>query len=246
MIDRPQLLVSIRAASELDEAVRGGADIVDVKNTNEGSLGAPSLDLLRAARAAVRSPTLLSVALGDAPHLPGSFGLAAAGAAAFEPDFVKVGLLGSDTPALALELLSAVCRGAAATSGSCRVVAVAYADSTRAGGLPPAELPAVARDAGAIGVMLDTAVKDGASLFAAMSAPTVRDFAASAKRAGLLVALAGSLTSDDFARAADLGADIIGVRGAACVGGRSGTVNAARVAALKAALAARGHTLATS
>ena len=42
---------------------------------------------------------------------------------------------------------------------------------------------------------------------------------------------------DDLKRARRLGADIVGVRGSACEGGREGTVSAARVRALRAALA---------
>src|SRR6266487_4188117 len=51
--------------------------------------------------------------------------------------------------------------------------------------------------------------------------------------AGLFAALAGSLTGRDFATARALGAELVGVRGAACIGGRRGRVSQARVAALQ-------------
>jgi uncharacterized protein (UPF0264 family) len=49
--------------------------------------------------------------------------------------------------------------------------------------------------------------------------------------------MAGALGPADFERAQRLGADIVGVRGSACDGGRQGTVSASRVRALRAALA---------
>ena len=53
---------------------------------------------------------------------------------------------------------------------------------------------------------------------------------------GLTVALAGQLTIDDLSPVLDTGADIAGVRGAACEGGRSSRISAERVNALKATM----------
>ncbi len=55
---------------------------------------------------------------------------------------------------------------------------------------------------------------------------------------GLFTALAGSLGEPGLRTALALGADIVGVRGAACDGGRTGRVSVARVAALSAFVAA--------
>lgn len=225
-----RLLVSLVAADEAAAALTGGADIVDVKNPAEGALGAPAPGVLRAVRERVAAPVLLSVALGDAPHLPGTLALAAAGAAACGADYVKVGLRGSDEPAAALEMLRAL---VAAVGTTARVVAVTYADG---GGLPPLELPRVAAEAGAHGVMLDTLEKHGVSTFAALGAAAVAAFVEEARERGLATALAGSLGSEGLARAARLGVDFVGVRGAACDGGRDGVVSVARVRALRTAL----------
>ena len=58
-------------------------------------------------------------------------------------------------------------------------------------------------------------------------------FVSSVREAGLFVALAGQLTADDLPFVRDAGADIAGVRGAACDGGRNGHVSAERVRALR-------------
>ena len=234
---RVRLLVSVVNADEVEAALAGGADIVDVKNPAEGSLGAPVPALLRAVRSRVASPAEVSVALGDAPHLPGTMALAAAGAAACGADYLKIGLFGSARPEQALELLAAVRGAATDVNPRTQLMAAAYADASRVGALAPGELPSIARQAGFDGVMLDTAVKDGVSTFTAMGEDGVADFFAAARALGLVTALAGALGSADLDRAQRLGADIVGVRGSACEGGRQGTVSAARVRALHAALA---------
>jgi uncharacterized protein (UPF0264 family) len=232
----PRLLVSVVAPDEVAAALAGGADIVDVKNPGEGPLGAATPAVLAAVRARVIVPVTLSAALGDAP-LPGTLALAAAGAVACGADYVKLGLRGCDGPDAAVALLAAVRAAAQRVDPNVRVVAVAYADAERVGGLPPHELPAVARRAGAHGVMIDTAVKDGRSTLDLLGEPGVAAFAASARGLGLSVALAGGLRLADLPRLARLGVDVVGVRGAACVGGRGGTVSATRVCQLRDALA---------
>jgi uncharacterized protein (UPF0264 family) len=232
----PRLLVSVVSAEEVAAALEGGADVVDVKNPAEGSLGAPTPGLLREIRSFVTPPVLLSAALGDAPHLPGTMALAAAGAVACGADYVKVGLLGSARPEQALELILAARLAASEANPRAKLVAVAYADASRVGALPPAALPAIARQAGAHGVMLDTAVKDGTSTFGALGEDALAAFVAEARALGLMTALAGALRLDDFPRLRSLGVDLVGVRGSACDGGRGGRVSAARVGRLRAAL----------
>ena len=93
----------------------------------------------------------------------------------------------------------------------------------------------VASRCGAAGVLLDTADKGGPGLCELLSAGELSALAAIAHRHGLLFALAGKLTAADFPVARQVGADIVGVRGAACEGGRTGQVSSERVRALKSA-----------
>ena len=53
-----RLLVSVVDVDEAREAAAAGADIVDVKNPDEGSLGAPSPAVIEGVRAAVPAPLL--------------------------------------------------------------------------------------------------------------------------------------------------------------------------------------------
>jgi uncharacterized protein (UPF0264 family) len=234
-----RLLVSVLDPGEARDAAAAGADIIDVKNPAEGSLGAPSPRVIARVRAAVPAGRPVSAAIGDMPNLPGTAALAALGAARSGAAFVKVGLWGATTEAQAVDLLRAV-RDAVGELGGTTVVAAAYADSRRVphGPLAPELLPRVARAAGVQVCLLDTAVKDGRGLFDWLTGEELAAIVDEAHAGGLEVALAGSLRAGDLAALRATRADIAGVRSAACVDGhRAGPLDPARVRALRAACA---------
>lgn len=215
-----KLLVSVVEAGEVGPAVRGGADIIDVKNPREGSLGAGFPHVIRDVRESTPAELPVSAAIGDFPNLPGMAALAAAGAAGCGVQYVKVGLLGPREPADALVLLREVCRAVRDRDPSARVMATGYADARRVGALLPADLPDAAARAGADGCMLDTADKAAGTLLDALPGDELEAFVAACRHHGLLCALAGSLRGDDVPRVLALGPDIVGFRGAACGGDR--------------------------
>lgn len=233
-----RLLVSVLDAGEAEDAVAGGADIVDVKNPGEGALGAPVPSVIERVRAAVPDGLPISVAIGDMPNLPGTAALAALGAAGCGARYVKVGLWGPRTEAEAFELLCQV-QGAISRCAGVSLVAAAYADAERLPDPPisPMALARVARAAGADGCLIDTAVKDGRGLFDWLPPDAVATLVTEAHRAGLWVALAGSLRLADVPVIRAAGADIVGVRSAACRGGRrAGPLDAALVSGLRTAV----------
>jgi uncharacterized protein (UPF0264 family) len=130
---------------------------------------------------------------------------------------------------------------AGAALGGAEVVAVAYADFACAGALSPDRILDAASGAGARGVLLDTVRKDGPSTLALVSADRLAAWVNRARSAGLFTAVAGRLRAEDVPIVHASGADIAGVRGAACDGGRDGDVNAEKVRRLRAALRARTH-----
>jgi uncharacterized protein (UPF0264 family) len=234
-----RLLVSVVDEHEARAAAAAGADIIDVKNPGEGALGAPSPAVIERVRAAVPATLPVSAAIGDMPNLPGTAALAALGAARSGAAFVKVGLWGTSTEPEAVALLRTVRDAVAAVPGTV-MVAGAYADARRVahGPLAPALLPRVARAAGVGVCLLDTAVKDGRGLLDWLSADELASLVDDAHDAGLHVALAGALRAEDLPAIRATGADIVGVRSAACShGSRSGSLAAARVRALRAACA---------
>jgi len=228
-----RLLVSVASAAEASAALAGGADVIDAKDPRAGALGAVSTEVLREIHAAVASRRPVTAALGDAADDSeierASRAFAAAGAS-----LVKVGFAGIGSAGRAAALIAAAVRGARAGSdGKGGVVAVAYADAERGASLAPVALVEVAARAGATGVLLDTADKGGPGLRGLVEAGALAAWVAETHQTGLLVALAGKLTVDDLPFVRDAGADVAGVRGAACVGGRTGTVSADRVRLLK-------------
>jgi len=224
-----QLLVSVAGPSEARAALAGGADVIDAKDPHNGALGAVRPEALRAIRAAVPSGHPLSVVVGDGGR-PEPLARRAAAASRLAAAFAKVGFGGVTTREHARRLAAAAQRGA---GGQARLVLVAYADWRRAESLDPGTLIAVAARAGATGVLLDTAVK-AAGLFALLDPDAIGAWVATAHAAGLFAGLAGGLRGADFALARELGADLVGVRGAACVGGRTGRLSAVRVVELSA------------
>jgi hypothetical protein len=106
------------------------------------------------------------------------------------------------------------------------VVAAGYADAYRVGAVDPLVIPKVARDAGCDVAMLDTAVKDGKTLFDHMDLDLLREFVEETHKYGMKCALAGSIKIEEIPMLKEIGCDIVGVRGAACT---QGDRNAGRI-----------------
>jgi (5-formylfuran-3-yl)methyl phosphate synthase len=228
-----RLLVSVSTAAEASAAVAGGANIIDAKNPHAGALGAVSLEVLREIYSAVGGTRPVTAALGDAIDdrdlERDACAFAAAGAR-----YVKVGFAGITSPARVAALIAAAARGALLGSdGAASLVAVAYADADRVDAVPADAFVTLAARAGARGLLLDTADKSGPGLRGLMPPEVLARWVAEAHQAGVFVALAGKLTADDLTFVRDAGADIAGVRGAACEGGRTGRISTKKVTLLR-------------
>jgi uncharacterized protein (UPF0264 family) len=227
-----RLMISVVSAAEAREAMLGGAEILDVKNPAEGSLGAQPPRIIREIKDLTSGKAEVSAAIGDMPNLPGTAALAALGAAVCGADYVKVGLYGPRTVAQATTLLREVQQ--AVQSFSISIIAAGYADFQRVGTLNPECLPLLAASAGVKGCLLDTAIKDGHTLFDFLNSRSLRLLSEQAHASGLLFGLAGALREQDLPLARDLGADVVGLRTAACRDRR-------REGPLQAALVERLH-----
>jgi len=233
-----QLLISVRDALEANDALEGGADIIDAKEPLAGALGSVSPAAFFAIVTAVGSRRRVSAALGDAGDEQAverqALAFARAGAV-----FVKIGFAGVASQERVAALMAAAKAGADA--GGAGLIAVAYADGADVGALSADHILDVALRAGTRGVLLDTVRKDGPSSLALVSADRLAAWVDRARAAGLLTSIAGRLMAEDLTTVLDTGADIAGIRGAACDGGRDGRVSAARVRRLRTALRVRTH-----
>ncbi len=213
-----RLLVSVKNRAEALEAVEGGGHIIDVKNPDEGALGANFPWVIRQVREVVPEGIDVSATIGDLPNLPGASSLAALGATVSGADYVKTSLFGVKTTSEAAFLIGEVCRATKEQNKATKVIAAGYADYEKIGCLSPLEVPEIAHKAGADGAMIDVNVKTHGGLFELLSEEELRKFVSDSHELGLTVSLAGSLDRGDMAKVFSLGADIVGVRRAVCRG----------------------------
>jgi uncharacterized protein (UPF0264 family) len=214
-----ELLVSPSSIEEARNSL--AADIIDVKKPSEGSLGANFPWVVNAVKELTDKP--VSAAIGDYDFKPGGAAQTAYGAACAGADYIKVGLNFSG-PERAREFIQAVVKGVKWQFPEKYVVIAAYADYERINTISPFEMASIAGETGADLAMIDTAVKDGKSLFDYFDIPTLREFADTNRELGLKTALAGSLKFDDIESLKKINPDIIGVRGMVCGGDRSDSV----------------------
>jgi uncharacterized protein (UPF0264 family) len=198
------------------EAIAGGADIIDVKNPLEGALGANYPWVIRQIREITPRRLEVSCTLGEVGNLPGSVSLAAYGAASLGVDYIKVGLGGIKTPKEAIFLLQNAIKAAKECNPKIKVAVAGYADAAETDAINPLVIPEIAYKSQVDVAMLDTSVKDGKTLFDHLSEEQLKKFVDSAHGFGLEAALAGSLRKQDLPVIYGLGADIAGLRGAAC------------------------------
>jgi (5-formylfuran-3-yl)methyl phosphate synthase len=208
-----QLLASVTGPAEAEQAICGGADLIDCKDPTQGALGALPLERIAAIVSAVAGRRPVSATIGDLPAAAALTLDRIHATAATGVDYVKVGLFSDRHLEIGLPAIAALAPVARATG--CAIVAVLFAD--RAPTL--ADLRPFAT-AGCAGVMLDTADKSGGRLLDHLGPARLAAFVAQARSLGLLCGLAGSLRLDDVPRLRPLGPDYLGFRGALCASGR--------------------------
>lgn len=221
--DRPAFLASVTSAVEAEQALRGGADIIDCKSPAAGALGALPLEIVRAivGRVARRAP--VSATIGDLTGAPHVIARAAEAMAGTGVDYVKVGFFGAVD---AREVIAAL---SDAKLPKTRLVAVLMADRD-----VDFSLMRGLAASGFAAVMLDTADKRTGSLAAILARHRLEAFVDTAAANGLRSGLAGSLQLGDVESLWHLAPDVLGFRGALCVASRSSALDERRVAAVRA------------
>lgn len=197
-------LASVRNAAEAECVLAAGADIVDLKEPDEGALGAVAPSVVRACLRTIGGRKPVSATVGDLPMNPAVVADAVAATAELGVDTVKLGILVGGDPWGCFEVL-----GSLGTPAD--LVLVFFGDMPT--DIDPVE---AARASGANGVMLDTAGKERGSLTDHMTLGEIGRFVDRAHHAGLQVGLAGSLRPHHVQPLLGLRPDVIGFRGALC------------------------------
>jgi (5-formylfuran-3-yl)methyl phosphate synthase len=230
-----KLLVSPINVEEAHICKHGGADIIDVKNPKEGSLGANFPWMITAVKKAVGNVPV-SATIGDFNYKPGTASLAALGAAVAGAMYIKVGLFDIQTNEQALDMLLNIVRSVKDYDKTKKVVASGYSDYKRIHSISPFELPVIGKQAGIDVVMMDTGIKDGRSTFEFLTEQELSEFVKMGNDNGLETALAGTIKFEDIPALKRISPDIIGVRGCVCGGDRQSSIRKELVMQLKATM----------
>lgn len=224
------LLVSVRNSAEAEIALAGGTDLIDVKEPAHGPLGRAEAKIASEVVRCIAGEAPLSLALGELIDLP----MDLTGSEAFVIpagfQYAKVGLAGCenhrDWPPVWLRL-------AAALSPGTTLVPVIYADYGAAQAANPEDVLEIAIASRSRLVLIDTFKKHGGSLLDHLPMRALRRIDSRCERHDIGLVLAGSLTPSSVAKVLPLAPAFVAVRGAACTGGRNGTIDLARVKALR-------------
>ena len=100
------LMVSVQNLGEAMQALRGGADIVDVKNLQEALVGSANPWVVKEVRDAIPMERHASVTLGVVPNQVGTVAMAVYAAGQLDATSVKVGFMTTEYD-LAVETLQA-------------------------------------------------------------------------------------------------------------------------------------------
>jgi uncharacterized protein (UPF0264 family) len=231
MSGKTGLLVSVRSVDEVDAALSGGADLIDVKEPAKGPLGPAEAEVVAAVIARVKNRVPVSAALGEwSPnaitdahwHLE------------LKINYVKWGLAGySPRPGWGEDLLDT----RRELPVGMEMVAVAYADWERAKSVPPGEMVRFAKRFRFKAFLLDTWGKDGKTLLDFASPGEVAELVESLKRVETIVAVGGSLRPEHVKQLKAVAPDFYAVRSSACAAGkRDGVIDVSRVKKWKDAI----------
>lgn len=231
------LMVSVQNLPEALEAIKGGADIVDVKNLQEALVGSAHPKVVKEVREAVPPENHASVTLGVVPNQAGTVAMAAYTAGVLKATSVKVGFMNTEYDDAVQILLD--CREAL-DAFETKLIGSLFADNPMYDGLDSHRTVELARDGRCDGFLIDTLTKDGRNLFDFLPESDLRDMVFHGKELGLSTALSGHLRLEDLDELARINPDIVGVRGAVCQkGDRDSAVHWEAVAEFKRQLLMR-------
>lgn len=200
-----QILISVTSIAEAQLALDNGADIIDLKDPSAGALGALPLPLIQEIVSHVNGRKLVSATIGDLIMQPDLILQSVALLAATKVDYIKIGFFETVDFQPCLDALQTV------TQNGVKLIAVLFAEYKY-----PEVLLDLIKKAGFIGVMLDTASKNGRTFLDHYSVKEREEFARKVLALGLTFGLAGSLKQEHIAVVKALNPTYIGFRGGVC------------------------------
>ncbi len=231
-ISGPKLLVSVRNAGEVEAALAGGADWIDLKEPTDGALAGVEVEVAREAVQSLAGRRPLSAALGELGDWPTS-----PTSELLDVDGIGVVKLGLSGCAVRPGWESGWLRVAKAVADANKLLAaVLYADWVQAEAPRPEEILQVARTEKCRYLLIDTFGKRRGSILDHLSGAELEAILQAARQASMTTVVAGSLSLRTLGQLPLKYVDVVAVRGAVCEGDRTGVVVAERVREFRAGL----------
>ena len=201
-----RMLASVRNLEEAKIVYQGGADIIDIKEPNEGALGAVPITEIHRVVDDLWEKCVVSATVGDLPADTIKINEKVIQTAETGVDYVKIGMFSER------HIESCLPNLIHCTNIGISIIAVFFADMEFDVDLAIK----AAADARLKGVMLDTARKGYGSLLTHKNIMQLEYFVNRAKQNKLLTGLAGSLTTEDIPTLLKAMPDYVGFRTALC------------------------------
>ena len=200
-----QILISVTSIAEAKIALDNGADIIDLKDPSAGALGALPLPLIQSIVSYINGQKLVSATIGDLPMQPELILERVVLLASTKVDYIKIGFFESSDFQPCLDAMQAL------TNTGVKLIAVLFAEHSY-----PENLIETIKKAGFVGIMLDTANKNGHTFLDYYSEKRRKEFAQKVLALDLSFGLAGSLTFQHIVIAKEINPTYMGFRGGVC------------------------------
>ncbi len=234
----PRLLISVRSADEVIDALAGGADWIDLKEPNSGPLAAVDARVAREAVETLDRRRTMSAALGELRDW--DCGTTRELLAIEGISVVKLGLAGCAQIGDWQQQWQAVAEDAAEQNK--QLVAVIYADWQRAAAPTPEEILDLAQLNNCNHLLIDTYDKSVGSTLDHLSGAELKNIQHQATQVGMEIVVAGSISLELLSQLPLEIIDMVAVRGAVCRGDRTTRVDAKLVSLFRQALIAQSGT----
>ena len=217
------MLASVNSLAEALLVLNAEVDIIDLKQPEQGALGALEVSDVKKIVAEIAGRCPVSATIGDLPMQPELVFNAVKAMSETGVDYIKIGFFPGD------DWHGTVKKLAELTGQNHALIAVLFADTQ-----VDFAIINLLKVAGFKGVMLDTMNKQSGALLQVMSMAKIVGFIAQVRKLELICGLAGSLRLEDIPVLLPNKVDYLGFRGALCEGqNRSGQLNKQAVIQIK-------------
>ena len=217
------MLASVNSLAEALLVLNAEVDIIDLKQPEQGALGALEVADVKKIVAEIAGRCPVSATIGDLPMQPELVFNAVKAMSETGVDYIKIGFFPGD------DWQGTVNKLAELTGQNHALIAVLFADTQ-----VDFAIINLLKVAGFKGVMLDTMNKQSGALLQVMSMAKIVGFIAQVRKLELMCGLAGSLRLEDIPVLLPNKVDYLGFRGALCqAGNRVGQLNKQAVMQIK-------------